>query len=251
MIDYIPPGSTFTAYMESSVRGLVGVVGVSVVTRPSGVVVSPRTTGNIDEVPADSGMYVAIDIPASNDSGDYWVQWDYPDPDNPAETIYAREELRVTTETAPPVVGGLLPTSAEVADVSPRAVTMGGAELYDFTTQTKPTKERVDRLIVRSYRDVVSKVGTLEQREDLQAEARNAIVYFTTMMIELKYFSEQVGTSRSPYDKFEKLYNAIMRQLIEAVGGQGQTAIDEITGGASELKPQYGFDGFGIGNRVW
>lgn len=71
---YAKPGETFNASLRGAPAGLVGTMGVSILHKGNGAVVTARTTEGIVEVPAESGNY-ETDLVAPV-AGEYLVFWD-------------------------------------------------------------------------------------------------------------------------------------------------------------------------------
>jgi hypothetical protein len=160
------------------------------------------------------------------------------------------EEEIIVREFAEPAPGeGFMPSVGDVADIMfARTRSRGGGITGEFTDNTTPTAERVERFIGRAYRHVMSKVGTLPEEldEDLENDLRNVISYYTGMLIELG--SESINKDR--YDYLKELFDSGIGMLIEAFGGMGETVENEQTGSIN--RPVFSFPEPGIGVRtVW
>lgn len=133
------------------------------------------------------------------------------------------EEIVVTKYPIPEPGDGIVPTTGDVADVMfPRTKNSGGGFVGAFNETTTPTGERVERLILKAYQDVIDKTGEITN-PDLLLTAQNAITYRTGMLIELS--SEQINKER--YDELKQLFEDTMTVLIEAAGATGTTVLDE------------------------
>jgi hypothetical protein len=114
-----------------------------------------------------------------------------------------------------------------------------GNELGTFTNDTRPTDSQVIELIETTVSDLSSDVGSVP--DELQDAARRLSAIGAAMLVELSYFSEQIVTDRSPYDRLKELYDARFARLkaqIEDVNAGG-----EVGGGeeAEALLPAYSF----------
>lgn len=111
----------------------------------------------------------------------------------------------------------ITPTPDEIAALE-RTRTAGsyGGEMGQFqdSPPTRPTLSQVTELINDAVSDVALESGTPPDAtgdkawpEALYRGLKNLARYKTAMLIELSYFSEQVGTENSPYDRWERLYD--------------------------------------------
>lgn len=105
MTIYAHINETFEATADGAPSGLVGTIGVQITD--GAVVVSPRTTSGIVELPANSGVYVAT-LTAPSDAGDYDVVFDT----GGESPVFASEDLIVS--------GGIY--SHSFMDVTPPAL---------------------------------------------------------------------------------------------------------------------------------
>lgn len=127
------------------------------------------------------------------------------------------------------------PTVSEVA-AHLRARTKGNAssptEQGTFNDHTRPTGEQVEVLIPKGVRKVASRIGaeicvgdSPEKQVELYGDAQDLAAMWTAMQIELSYFPEQVGSSRSPYDQMRRAFDQDLAVLTQAVaehcGGKG------------------------------
>jgi hypothetical protein len=138
------------------------------------------------------------------------------------------------------------PTPDEVADLMyPRTKTRGGNEIGEFTADTTPTLERVERLIVRAQDHLEAKVGVVDDPE-LTEDMKNAVIYYTGMLIELS--SEQINKER--YDELKELFDTVWKVVVEAVGATGSTAVDEELRGNAAAN--FYFDAWPhVGDAIW
>jgi hypothetical protein len=119
------------------------------------------------------------------------------------------------------------PSLADVATLlRARTKIRGGAEAGTFTDVTRPTGDEVEGLIDEATDEVLGKVQTPEAGSAYERRVRGAIRLYTAMLVELSYFPEQIGTGRSPYASYERLYESRLKALVAegetgAVQGEG------------------------------
>ena len=110
-----------------------------------------------------------------------------------------------------------LPTITEVgALVRTRTKDPTGNELGTFTSATRPTTPEVETLIDAASDEVTTEVGTVLP-DSVVVFTRALIALRAAMLVELTYFPEQVAQGRSPYDQYERMFNARMKSLCKAV----------------------------------
>lgn len=142
-----------------------------------------------------------------------------------------------------------LPTTRDVASFLPtRPKTQGGVTLLDFTEDTFPTKAQIQDRINSAYRHVYSKTGPVDD-PDLALSVTHLISLYASMLTELGFYPEQVNNDKSPYKELKKLYDDGMRALIEALGGDGSSVLDDI-GAITENTPSYAFPPTSIGDGI-
>lgn len=86
-----------------------------------------------------------------------------------------------------------------------------------FTSNTRPTDQQVEQLIIQAVGYVEAAIGTLA--EDLYDRAEHVAAIYAAMLVELSYFPEQVNTDQSPYEKLKELFDGAMSGLLGAVLG--------------------------------
>jgi hypothetical protein len=95
-----------------------------------------------------------------------------------------------------------------------------GNEVGDFTDQTRPTGEQVERLILNGCADVSANVGG-ELPEALWAEARGVAALKAACQVESSFWPEQINTARSPWQQLWEMYQFELANLKEAAGAYG------------------------------
>ena len=100
------------------------------------------------------------------------------------------------------------PTTADVAALlTARTRGASGEEVGDFTADTRPTSEQVESLIEQSANLLTALTGGQDLPEGVATDAMRSLVSLrTAMSVELAFFSEQVGTDSSPFDKLQSMY---------------------------------------------
>lgn len=120
-----------------------------------------------------------------------------------------------------------------------------GNENGEFTAETRPTAREVEGLIAEAVGEVTSHLGDLEGEtkclHQLRKRAKGAVILYTAMLIELSYTPDQVGSGRSPFESFEKLYNARIKTLIEAVAECLESDGGESVSGRPVVMPRGSF----------
>lgn len=97
-----------------------------------------------------------------------------------------------------------------------------GNEIGTFNSNTRPTGEEVDRLLVQARNLVLTVTGTTPPAI-LQDVIRQAITLRTACLIELTYWPEQVSRGASPYAQLKELFDEEFKAL--------RTAVEEIGDG--------------------
>lgn len=111
------------------------------------------------------------------------------------------------------------PTSADVAAVlRARTKDLTGDELADFTENTRPTGEEVERLIEIAY-DEVTAVSGLHLAPRCAGLARVLIIVRAAMWVEGSYWPEQVRSDRSIFTELADRYDDGLPILRDCVAG--------------------------------
>lgn len=220
---YILPGATFYPNLDGAPTGLIGTLAVTITRKSDSVVVSPRSTGEIVETPAESGHYVATRV-GPEERGEYLITWD----DGTGPTAIAFDDLVVTYDLPAESGSGAswAPTVAEVAAlIRARTKIPGGGEAGTFTEQTRPTKAEVESIIGQAVDHVSAAIGGEPCNEQLTQSASAAAALLAAVIIETSYWPEQSENRGSAAARLEKLFDTRMKSLTAAVaeecGGQG------------------------------
>lgn len=229
--------------------GLVGTISVEVYDASDGSAVVPAGTAGVTE-PRPHTYRAVLTV---MDVGTFQVRWTYIDPAT-ANEVVQEEEVRVTSLGAVTVpVGEMLPEVIDVADLlqSRTRSTVGGALLHTFTDKTEPTDERVYRHIDKAYDRVRARTGPITD-PDLIEEARQLVTLYAAMMVELTHYSEQINTDKSPYKELKKLYDEGMAALVESLGAEGLSAVDDapVATDTYSGSPYYDFPPTSIGDGI-
>lgn len=233
----------FEALASGAPAGLVGSITVQVYDPTDASEILAPTAVGITE-PRAGSYRVSLTVPVI---GSFMVRWEFLEGATPRRI----EDELIVTETAPPEPSVLDPTVQEVADLLfSRTRTRGGENIGNFTADTNPTGERVERLITRAYEYVYGKLGVVTDPYII-ADANRAVVLYTAMLVELGHYSEQVNTNRSPYREIAALFDKSIAALIESVGGEGGSALDDgLVEGVSDQTPNYAFPETSIGDGI-
>lgn len=143
-------------------------------------------------------------------------------------------------------------TTQEVAGYIPtRPKLPGGVVLVDFTEDTIPSQEQIEAKIVGATEYVYARTGVITD-PDLQANAESLIGILAAMFTELGFYPEQVNNDKSPYKELKKLFDEGYAALIEALGGEGASAIDDGVDGitVTEKQPSYAFPETTVGDGI-
>lgn len=122
-------------------------------------------------------------------------------------------------------ISDLTPNVAEVAaHLRVRTKDAHGQEVGTFNADTRPTADQVEALIATGVRRVAARVGQsiceggdVVKQAELYADARDLAALRVALQIELSYFAEQVGSSRSPYEQLKALYDESIESLRSAI----------------------------------
>ncbi len=210
-----PEIQNLTATLQDSTAHVVVTAGQVTITEDS-------------DLGGDTWRYVAR-LVAPLTPGNYTIVWQGPESNQ--------------TASEPVVVEiGIEPSVASVAALlRARTKVKGGGELGMFTSVTRPTDVEVDLLIEEAMSEVLGKVTPIDPTlpagsaynapgSDYEGRIRGAVRLYTAVLVELSYFPEQVGSSKSPAATYQALYDSRIRALI----AEGETGRAEGMGqGAS------------------
>lgn len=112
------------------------------------------------------------------------------------------------------------PTTADIAALlRARTRDASGAELCEFSADTRPTKEQVASVVQRAAEEISGRIGD-EVPASKHGLARSAVAYLAAYLIEISYYPEQAAEGRSPADHLERKYREAV-QAIEHAAGRG------------------------------
>lgn len=140
----------------------------------------------------------------------------------------------------PDLAEGYLPLVSDIgALLRARTKDSMGQELGTFTSNTRPTYDEVQRLILQAAGDVTS-LTDYDIPVEVYRQASGVIALRAAMLVELSYFPEQVATGRSAYNQYKEMYDDMLARLMIAVERE---AAEEVTG---ELPAQGNVPVFGF-----
>lgn len=227
------PGEIFHHPVSDLPPGLVGTITYELYDI-DGVAVIPETiVGVVEPRP---GTYVFTGTaPSPVEETAYFGKFDPKDGSDPLE-----EAVHVTAvRTINVPLGGAVPSVPDIGErLHLRTITRGQNYVGTFTDETKPKENQVLGLIAKAYRHVTSKTGD-PVPEKFQYDVRNMVEIYTAMLIELSYYPDQIREGRSPYPELKKLYDEGMIALLESLGAEGASAVDEVP--AANAEPAYAF----------
>lgn len=116
-----------------------------------------------------------------------------------------------------------LPVVQDVANwLRSRTKDTNGAELGNFTANTRPTAAEVTNMIAMIMDDEI--IPDLGEDIDpaLWPSAKRVAALRTALAIELSYYPEQVNTNRSPYNQLNTWFTNSLEGLKLAVGLTGE-----------------------------
>lgn len=249
-MENVAPGETRPVLFTNLPTGLVGTLGVRV-EDSNDAVLQARSTADISEF-ATGSYRKWVTFPEAK--GIVVVIGD-------ADGVEAIEEFRVTNDpillVADPLEVDWRPSLPEVGALlrsrTRGGVAEGGQTLGTFTAETTPTADEVESLISYATSSVASRIGLSPCTDALTARARGMAALYTAMLVELSYFPEQIGSDRSPYEKYKELYDEGMEALTEAIaedcgGGGDGLSVD----GDTAPLPAGSFPcPTGIGSEIW
>lgn len=145
-----------------------------------------------------------------------------------------------------------MPTSDYTPDVQAvadfirfRTRDAGGNEVGTFDNTTNPDAAEVQRLIQAAVDELSPRLGVdvpdsgdPDDPDALRRAARRLVALLSAMNVELTFFPEQIGTSRSPYNELQERLDRGMNTIIEAINGPGDGGS---TDGSSVANPGGGF----------
>jgi hypothetical protein len=142
------------------------------------------------------------------------------------------------------------PAVSEVGNVlRARTRDTNGNEVGTFTDKTRPTDVQVEVLINKAVSDVALRTGS-DLPTQVWSDAKGVATTRAAMLVELGYFPEQVGTSRSIYPQLKDMWTQDLKDLITAVTAAGGAPNES----GAPLKPAFAFpmtgDPFIIGRRT-
>jgi hypothetical protein len=137
-----------------------------------------------------------------------------------------------TPEFIPPTY---TPTPTDVARLlRARTKDANGAEVGDWTDETRPTATDVADLIDQALGPVLARVGRLEDPllGDLLPAARHAVALGAACLVEKSYYPEQVNSERSAYTAYKEEYADTLDALVGGGdSGDGDGALPGAHGG--------------------
>ena len=145
-------------------------------------------------------------------------------------------------------------TDDVAALISARTVLPGGQRVGDFTAETRPTSEQVERVINLAVRTVATQTSAEPCKAPLRADARAVAAYLAAALVEQSYWPEQSISAQSTYAGLMKIAEANLEKLEERVTaecGEGEGG-EEGGGVAGAALPQGAFDdGVEVLGRTW
>ena len=114
------------------------------------------------------------------------------------------------------------PTVQDIANIlRARTVSKNGGEVGTFDSTTRPTDADVTGLIAQACNDIIDAIGNTEVPTDSVGNASSLAAIGASMMVEISYFPEQVGSARSPYKQLSDQYAAKLLRLQNVVVSEG------------------------------
>jgi hypothetical protein len=210
------PNQEFEITVSGADSGLLGTIGIQIQDGEGNVVVV-RTTDDIVESPAGSGIYTAT-LTSPEDAGQYIVIWDT-GIISPETTTAETLTVATTTSTLLPSEEGWMPTVNTVA-ILLRARTQDddGNEIGNFTADTRPTGDEVQTFIALSAGNLYSCAGPWLP-EGLWPMSQFAIALGACLLIEQSYWPEQINTDQSPWRQLKIMYDQVSLALCQAAAG--------------------------------
>lgn len=111
------------------------------------------------------------------------------------------------------------PSTSDVAALlTARTIGASGQEVGDFTNDTRPTYNQVNKLIEQAASFVkAGVVGSCTTLDDVQEPLRSLTALRTAMSVEISYFPEQVGTETSPFEQLRLMYQDEFSRVVDLV----------------------------------
>jgi len=147
------------------------------------------------------------------------------------------------------------PSTNDVAAlISARTVIPGGQRIGEFTDETRPTEEQVERVINLAVRTVATQTSANPCTAPLRADARTVAAYLAAALVEQSYWPEQSISAQSTYAGLIKIADTNLEKLEERVeancGGEGEEGEEGGVPGAA--LPVGAFDdGVEVLGRTW
>ncbi len=134
---------------------------------------------------------------------------------------------------------------------------LGGAGIGTFDENTAVTATEALSLIQEAADEVALAIGSVMPDGPAvdpgmyRRGAKALVLLKAAMNVELALVPEQTSDPRSAYSALERRFESFLKTFIEAIGGEGDSAVDEdITPGVSELMPNFSFPTTSIGDGV-
>jgi CheY-like chemotaxis protein len=206
-------GVAFNVIAMDAPVGQTGVIQVEVYRLGDGATIIGPHTDNIFEL--RPGTYTtSLTVP---EAGSYIIRWFIPN------GVSAEEELQVLNAAPPVIISDINSPTVDEIGALLRARTQNGDdnEIGTFTSDTRPTDDQVQSIIMMAQSVVVGAVGDLDAlvcgtADQVRTQARFMMALLASMLVELSYFPGQIETGNSPYPHYRDMFDAQMPGLIEA-----------------------------------
>lgn len=113
-----------------------------------------------------------------------------------------------------------------------------------FTDLTRPTEEEAWEAAELAINDIIADTGRLDRTgisSDSHRAVRSLAALRAAMIIERSFFSEQVGTNKSPYPGLERDWERRLPKVVDAIAediaGEIEPTVDYGTGGGGGVTP--------------
>jgi len=218
----------------------------------------PWTLARIEESVAQSGPWVEIDSvtlsPVDTDPANPQTR-NFTTPNATLEEgwyrvvfvdgIGATETATVPVHRKTAIGFPFTPTVSEVAAIlRARTKDTFGNEVGTFNSNTRPTGNEVLLLIEKAQSFVLSRADD-DIPEGGWDIARDLISLGAAMLVEMSYFSEQVGTDRTAYEEMERMFDKQWDALIGAIEREKAEVVD-----GADAPPNIAF-GFPTAEPLW
>ncbi len=134
---------------------------------------------------------------------------------------------------------------------------LGGAAAGTFDENTAITAEEAEGLIQEALDEVAPAIGTnmplgpVDDPNFFKRGAKSLVLILSAMNVEMTLMPEQTSDPRSAYTALERRYIRFMKTMIDALNGEGDSAVDEgEVDGATEKQPSWSFPASSIGDGV-